>query len=696
MGRSIAFGFLFTALLIFSGLSLAEAADYNPENPVDLYGSDGLPFTPDDPLIARGGYTNTAIFATAFGEKPDGMNTPDLSSNEESTKAFKFAIGSWAYDPGTVVIHMLCTEDDEYSNDGTAKWRPLPAPMDGSADLSQLFTDPDLFARVENPADIQTPLEAYGFSGATMVPDGEFLDKDWWANGENLRVSLLSFSNWEFDGDIDADDPSVTISTDHFPKVKDFIKEIRVEKNRSRFGALSALNIESGKSGVAGFGFLNIGGLEVELDGEISDMDVSGTVKNDSPSLTVSVDLPIPLGDADIEVTIVGDDQAPIDSIWDAAGALLTSEVDVGAIWVVNGLRGELQPPLGDLGGAAEDRLETAFANDLGIDCLANEIVRAIIRGGKWMPWVPASDAGVMTRSSDDVDLSTTKLDDSRTIKVQEYLEADNGPESVSNGGLDYLISDTLIYGRDPSGPYNRLVEWFAQNWLCLNMTDFQPYAEADGSQSQAKSQWRYYDLITQKEITDPDGDGDSQPFVIDDGWPPPGPWFGGQGMVLGAQAAIGHDGNASGPEKPDYNDPVSPGSPSHVLAAIVALTPYAEENYASYNLQGITLGDGEGWELQFVDDPIGGSEEWKIEWPPPNDWPESEVKFFHASVANGHDDFLTNGEFRTIWDFSGTHETINRFGNASYRPGSDFGRLFVYDKSTRRTGVHQIGIFYE
>ncbi len=675
---------LFLCLSVF--LSYAAAADYDSENPVDLYGADGLPFTPDDILITRGGYTNTAIMATAYGERKDGMD----DSPEDDI--FKLGLASWTYDDpnmtkgGSCVIHMLCTDKDPQSDTGGAKWRPLPPPL-ASSDYLNLF-EPENFGYCE--FEINTPEDQSSMFGGGKLEDQD----DWWNGGNNLRISLLTLGNWEEDGTLSGGDPSVTVSTDHFPAVKDLIDKITVDVNHCRGSCISVLNMENGNSGVAGFCALTVKGLVVRVDGKVSGLDIEGDVKNTSPTIDVDAGL------VTAHVTIKGNDSEPDPDIdW----GILTGDidVDVGAIWILDELRKELKPSMGVMDSKERERVVAEFNKTKGIDVMANEVIRAVVRTSQWLPWVPASDAGAMTRSSDDIDLSTTKLDDSRTSKAEDVVTGANGPMDVSNGGMDYLVSDTLIYGRDSvSSPrHNRLLEWFASNWLCLNMTDFQPYSADNGKDDKADAQWHYYDLICDKKITHPDNNVDS-PIVMDDAWPPPSTWFGGHGMMLGAQAAISHLGDSTGPEKPQWNTDVEPGNPKKVLAAVVALTPFAGSDgagtYATYNVLGVTLGDAEGWELQFTGDPEGDG--WTVEWPPPNDWPESPTKFFHGCVANGHVDSVTPGRFATLWDFDGTHEDKHKFANVSYTPEgqSDFGRLLVMDPVTGRTGVHHINIFYE
>ena len=49
------------------------------------------------------------------------------------------------------------------------------------------------------------------------------------------------------------------------------------------------------------------------------------------------------------------------------------------------------------------------------------------------------------------------------------------------------------------------------------------------------------------------------------------------------------------------------------------------------------------------------------------------------------------------MWDFDGDGAGDLTYGNSSYDPGgSEYGRLFVYDVESGRTGVHFVNIYYE
>jgi len=712
--RSFGKGLLFICLFSFlscTPLLSIGSSTVDQDNPVDLYGPDGLAFTCDDILVPRGGYTNTAIFATAYGEHDQGTDDSDYD------KTFRIAIGSWRPNDssvfsGSMYLHVLYAPEDPQDPGGPPRWRIAPMATGGSNwDPAKVY-EPDYFGKVPDPV---ATLE-------DTVNDEDFRTTDWWNNGNNLRISCVSLSNWQRDSvsDTDYTDPAMTLTTKYFPPIKEFVKDIRAKGLHFRVTGISAMNLDSGEAGVAMFGSILIEGLKVEIDGNIDadghDVKLEGTIENSSLDITGSgtgFEATVELkGDGGLDFDITGVDLIP---------PAIKIDVDVGIPYILNKIRAGLTPALEELEQPALDRIKAEYDAGRAVDCLANEVVNAVMSAGNWIPWMEAENAAVVINDkaagnsggNDAIDLSGTALDasndnpDFKTSKMYLGDTAANSSHKVTNWGLDCISTDALIYGRDKNHKYSRLVEWYASNWLCLNLTDFQPYSARDQKYSPGSSEWdtapnvaewKYFDLICDKELTKGTND-DGDALKIDEGWPPSSHWFGGRGMILGCQGALGHDGVATpgmqGPEKPGPTDNVEPGSPNHVFVGTIALTPYVDNDGAAYNCRGITLGPSDGYEFFFDRDSI--AETRVIPWPPPNDAPESELKFFHANVANGHDDDTASGAFQVMWDFDSDGAADLTYGNASYNTsGSELGRLFVYDLGTGRTGVHKVNIYYE
>jgi hypothetical protein len=568
---------------------------------------------------------------------------------------------------------------------------------------------PAYFGKI-NPAVDDPRVPSLVTASADDGGGGDFRNTTWWENGNYQKVSCLSLATYQANGSL-PDDPSISITPDHFPPVKKLIKDIRAKNLRFRVSSLSTLNQKTGNSGVTMYGAIHIEGLRVEIDGDQEaggfTAHLSGTVENSSPGLTATVEV-LGFDALSIDIEINGGTGDPsIDIEW--TGPIPTGlSVEVGACFIINEIRNAIEPSPGSLSPEDEGRVAAEFGAGRGIDCLAMEVVRALMYSGTWLEWIGAEDAAMLVNEKPAptgekaVDLSGTVLDTTSAgfQRTQDYL---NAPESLktTNWGLDSILTGSLLYGRDASNKYSRLVEWYASNWLCINLTDFQPYSSPSQPYGLGDAEWKYYDLICNKNLTN--GTGTDGALVIDSGWPPSNHWFGGQGMILGAQGAVSHEGNASGGEKPAPSATVSPGSPAFVFAGLVALTPFAIEEppgsgkyLATYNVRGTTLGC-KGYDIYNKDDcsPSGGK--WYVPWPPTNDDPEASLKFFHANVANGHDDSVSSGKFHCMWDFSGDGVSDLDYGNASFDPGgSDCGRLFLYDVETGRTGVHVVDILYE
>ena len=689
---------LFAVLMFFSVTTLfAVGPPSDPDNPADLYGADGLAFTCDDILIPRGGYTNTAVFAMAYGEPVNGN-----PGNTDPEKLFNVAIGSWNPEEGSVAVYVILRDDDP-EDPGGPRWRYAPMEKQGGWDSDRIYED-EYFGVVESVCGIPDEMTA-------STGGGDFRTSDWWNNGNLQRVSGMSLSTWQLDGSNSGGDPAVSLSPEHFPPVAERIKDIKAENVHFRVICLSTMNLETGSSGVTMFGDVKVKGLEVEVDADEGGIEIQGIVNNASPSVDVEISLDALLFEIDlvtIQVVIDGSSDEPPDSIIDGIQEIMDNgnKVIIGACYIIDEIRASIEPSPGPLTTADKDRIRREFDDGRGIDCLANEVVRALMYSGTWLEWIGTDDAAILVNEKEAptgeqaVDLSGTALDtNSSSFNISsKYLTEADTPHVTTNWGLDSIMTDCLLYGRDATHKYSRLVEWYASNWLCMNLTDFQPYNCSGQPFEQGEAEWNYYDLICEKQITN--GDGTDGAIVLDKAWPPSSHWFGGQGMILGAQGAVGHDGAATaGKPKPTPSDNVFPGSPLQVFAGLVALSPYAIDEgggsyLATYNVRGITLSTSTGYELDYDED--CNACDWKLPWPPINDDPSAALKFFHANVANGHDDTVSSGKFHCMWDFNGDGQGDLTYGNASYNPGgSSFGRLFVYDLNNGRTGVHYADIWY-
>lgn len=666
-------------------------------NPVDLYGPDGLSFTEDDPLIVRGGYTNSAVFATACGRRKAGAGT---------TNEFLVRLGLWNPTNKIVATHLLDVP-------GVTWQREFEIP------------DPD------DP--VSGGLPFYTFDGASQeTPDPTTLTC--WNNGNNLRTSFLHVHNWDWDGNVNfgpnpppppavtncrtcnvaltagqgvtngvshglcptcyqtavddgtltsgvtggggtsipagvgtGDDPAVTVCARHIAGMEDLVKDIRCERCRTDIGILSITNLENGKSGITARGFCVVEGVQIHIDGEI-DVDVG--------PFTISPDIK----------GYVHNGNPRINWEWGPFSGTYTIDADA-AIKIIDKVRDKVDetadPDLGNLDSAGRSRVSQAESDGKLVDCIANECLRAVLQAGQWLPWLETDDM-LSFRGNSAIDLSGTDLAGTPQVAAGTVDDTDK-----TNNAMSFVNSEALLYGRDPgkTPPHARLIEWFAANWLCVNVSIADPYGGANGTmEAPAKANWLYHDVITEKELTKKD-----DPYQVD--WPFGNRWYGGQGMILACQGAAGHNGDSDGTE---YNV-TSPGNPGQVFAGLVAFTPNATASGGTpcgvYNLSGVALGTGPVYRLDPDEDPAATR---KVPWGSAIsafDTP-GDVRFFYANVANGWDDRRAKGTFEVNWDFGcdGTPDT--KLGNVSFNvAGKQAGLLWIRDEETGRTGAHRIVI---
>jgi len=634
---------LFCALCHLSFVPVIDAPAFDEGNPVDIFGHDGLAFTPDDPLIARGGYTNNMIFTTAYGHMVDGLACGSIS------QAFSLYIGSYNYADSTIMFVPI------YDNSGY-----FPAATGWQID----------------PQNESNPDEFYYFpSGDPRLPDVP-TGESYFDTSAGVKAAFYRFHGWEFDGNLGGN-PALRVCVEHFPKFDEYdvVQHFEVGKARLDIGVLSLMNMETGDSGICGRGFCWLEDIYIRIKGDypaplspIVKVKLDGKVTNATPYIKYKVKV--------LGVTVYRGKY-----VIDAAKS---------KEWI-DKVRDAMIPPEPRLNPTELAAIDNAWATGTGLDRLGNEIIRTVMRSGKWLKWIGTTDP--IFQESPQINVSNTNLDnfsdDYRALGVV------GGKPSASNNGMSHLSGDVLLYGRDSPHNFCRLIEWFAANWLCLNLNIFDPYGmlkagSAPGTvESGGTGLWEYHDLICNKVVTTDD------PYQVE-GWPPNKYWYGGQGFVCGAQGAVSHQGDASG------SDLVCsfPGNPRQVFATLVAVMPEANPSTmageAVYDVKSAVLGGQDVFTIDWADDGAIASQ--RIPWPPQNDQTiagaSTEVKSMYANVANGHDDRITNGDFVMNWDFNADGTADGRFGNAAYdTQGAQNAFMLVVDKTTGRTGYHLIEI---
>ena len=607
-------------------------------NPVAMFGADGISLTPDDPLMVRGGYTNTIVTVCGAIESPTGDSNAPGSAYDHDVR-----LVSWNPDDGSVATIELF--------DGSNKW----------------VLDPDAGKKTEMNANGNEDVEIFHVwqpPNPYTKPMNQNPDEDisFWNEGNNVLVSSLHFQSWEGSGQETESNPAIKICPNHLKGPGSmFLKDIRVIKCRTDAMVLSALNLEDLSSGIAGRVFCRL-------------VDAGVLPKNPMPGIVELVPPGWVTGSSDVDVylNILGMRMflfkawhknkalSLVEKAWDKAGKEAPQNVldYTGRLW--------------DAGNGQDGTFTGAFW--------------AFLPSNEWSVW-KNTDAFNL-RDNPQIDIKVDVLQD--PVGADDIMPSSNYP---INGGLSHQNSELLIYGRAKDIPLARLIEHFAASWLNLNLHLLNPYTGLPPKNSKLRfAEWRYYDLITDRNLTPAKG--------IRVPWPPAGIWAGGRGKVMGVQGACGLvDNTCRGKDRQPCE---LPGNPQTVLSQLVALCPDAQEpsgeRILAYNMFGIQLdgSDDPPLEANWVDDPIG-EREWYVPWPPRNET-DTAIKAFYANVANGGDmNVVSDGAFLSGWDFDCDGEGETRFANTTYNMESlnrpERAILYVYNPQSGRCGAHRIDV---
>jgi len=603
--------------MVVVGLVLALAAPVGAAdlvNPVDLYGADGISLTPDDPLMVRGGFTNTSLTVCGAIESPSG----DSSSGDYDHDV---RLISWNPDTRKVFTYELFEGSGEWVEDPDAGKPTEPnGTGDEEAGIFHVWQPPKPYTKKfdENPDE----------------------DISFWNDGNNVMISSLHFQSWESSGTETENNPAISICPDHLKgPATAFLKDIRVVQGRLDGIVLSILNMETMSSGITGRVFCRLkeAGVKAILVGWL----------NGSDKVVI------------FGIEFWGKNKAldVVKKAWSKAKKPCPQEVlsYVSRVW--------------DAGNGQDGVFTGSFW--------------AFLPCNEWSVW-KNTDAFAL-RNNPQIDIKVDVLQD--PVGADDIIPKDGYP---INGGLSFQNSELLIYGRSKNIPLARLIEHFAASWLNLNLHLLNPYTGPSRDNSTMRpAEWRYYDLITERNLTPVKG--------IPVPWPPPGMWDGGRGKVMGVQGGLGHQEDAVGVDRQPCQEP---GNPAKVLSALIALSPDAqqpgEDRILAYNFFGIQLNgtDGPPLEANWHPDPVG-EQNWWVPWPPPNET-DTTVKNFYANVSNGGDkNVVADGEFVTGWDFDCDGQGETRFANTTWnveqQGRSSRSILYVYNPATGRCGCQRV-----
>ena len=539
---------------------------------------------------------------------------------------------SWNPDDGSVVTCEIMPGESKGTNENAGKWVKDPdagLPTEMNGSGEE---DVGIFHVWQPPNCHTKPMD--------QNPEE---DISFWNDGNNCLISSLHFQTWEGSGSETEANPAVKICPDHLKgPASMFLRDIRVVKCRADAIVISALNLEDLSSGITGR-------VHIRLQDAAAKAIIVGWLSGSD------------------EVKIFGIE------LW---GKNKAQDV-IKKAWQ----KAKKQAPQQVLDYAA--RLWDA---DNGMDGVFTGALWAFLASNEWSVW-KNTDAFAL-RDNPQIDIKVEVLKD--PVGADDIMPKSNYP---INGGLSHQNSELLIYGRAKDIPLARLIEHFAASWLNLNLHLLNPYTGPAAPNSQMRqAEWRYYDLITDRNLTPAQG--------IKVPWPPPAIWAGGRGKVVGVQGGCGLvDGSCQGQDRKPCD---LPGMPQTVLSQLIALCPDAqepgEERIMAYNMFGIQLdgSDNPPMEANWHPDPLG-EKQWWVPWPPANET-DTAVKSFYANVANGGDkNIISDGAFLSGWDFDCDGEGDTRFANTTWnweaigRP--DRSILYVYNPETGRCGAHRIDV---